>query len=109
SQSKMALEQYQTSNDPVIEFWEEMVEEFQWDLLPTTFLYDLFVEYFKRNNPSGKPISRQSFLSQLRIHLDGDTEWDDKTDKKVWTGDLMNTDEPLISEYGLTRWMDPTY
>ena len=109
SQSKLALEHYQTSNDPVIEFWEEMEDEFVWDLLPTTFLYDLFVEYFKRNNPSGRPISRQSFLSQLKIHLDGDVNWDDKSDKKVWRGSHMDKDEPLITEYNLTRWMDQTY
>ncbi len=109
SQSKKALKQYQEENDPVIEFWEELIEEFQWELLPNTFLYDLFVEHHKRNNPSGRPISRQSFLSQLRIHLENNQEWDDREGKKIWTGSNMEADEPLITEYDLKRWVDPTY
>lgn len=109
SQSKEALRQYQEENDPVIEFWEEMVQEFVWDLLPSPFLYELFVEYHKRNNPSGKPISRQSFLAQLRHHLDGSVEWDDKTDTKVRISTKMVLDEPIITEYNLVNWMDRTY
>ena len=109
SQSILALEQYQEENDPVIEFWGELSDEFQWDLLPSSFVYDLFVEYYRRNNPSGKPISRQSFLSQLRIHLDTNEDWSESTDKTVWVGDKMDKDEPLITEYNLTRWMDATY
>lgn len=109
SQSIIALEQYKEENDPVIEFWEEFEEEFEWTLLPNAFLYDLFVEFHKRNNPSGRPISRQSFLSQLRIYLDDHPEWQDQEDKKVWTGKRMASDEPLITEYNLERWMNTSY
>lgn len=109
SQSIDALRQYKEENDPVIEFWEELQEEFVWDLLPSAFLYDLFVEYHKRNNPSGRPISRQSFLSQLRYHLEGDTEWADSTSKTVRSKNNMDKDEPLITEYGLSNWFDKSY
>lgn len=109
SQSILALKQYQEENDPVIEFWEEIESELQWDLLPNAFLYDLFVEYYRRNNPTGKVLSRQSFLSQLRIYLDDNEEWFDQGDKKVWTGSLMANDEPLITDYNLTRWQNVTY
>lgn len=109
SQSVLALKQYREENDPVIEFWEEMESEFQWDLLPNAFLYDLYVEYYRRNNPTGKVISRQSFLSQLRIHLDDHADWFDQGDKKIWTGSQMDTDEPLITDYNLTRWQNISY
>lgn len=109
SQSKTALRDYQMANDPVDEFWEDFKDEFQWDLLPTSFLYDLFIEYHKRNNPSGKPLSRQSFLSQLRIIINESGGWYMDSRTKVWTGIQMDADEPLITEYNLIRWMDQSY
>lgn len=109
SQSKEALRQYKEENDPVIEFWEEFANEFIWDLLPSPFLYELFLEYQRRNNPSGHPISRQSFLAQLRTYVLDSNEWLDKTNIKTHTGTRMDKDEPLITEYNLQNWVDPTY
>lgn len=108
-QSKEALRQYKEENDPVIEFWEDISPDLRWDLLPSSFLYDLFLEYHRRTNPSGYPISRQSFLSSLRNYLEDSTEWFDRTNIKVHTGDKMVADEPLITEYNLQNWVDPTY
>ena len=117
--SAALLESYKEKNNPVLEFWNELKDEFVWDLLPTQFLYDLFGKWFEINNPSGKVMSKRSFTDALTavINNAGDP-WVDKTGQndKVRTKDLMNKDEPLISQFGLdlpnragkpTPWVDP--
>ena len=115
------LESYKEKNNPVLEFWNELEEEFVWNLLPTQFLYDLFVKWSEVNNPSGKVMSKRTFTDTLSsIIQNGDFPWEIKTGQndKVRTQDRMKADEPLISEYGLDRpdkggkptaWMHPTY
>ncbi len=110
--SEELLGRYKEDNSPVIDFWVEFEEQFQWELLPTGFLYDLFKSYYERVNPTGRVMSRQSFLSQLRVYLDANNDnWEDKTDRStsVATSDRMDADEPLITEYNLDEWMDPSY
>lgn len=115
------LESYREKNNPVLEFWNEFKDEFVWDILPTQFLYDLFVKWSETNNPSGKVMSKRTFSDTLTgvIHTNGDP-WDDKTaqNDKMRTLSRMDDDEPLISAYGLDRpdrggnpspWMNPKY
>lgn len=115
------LESYKEKNNPVLEFWNELKDEFVWDLLPTQFLYDLFVKWFDINNPSGKVMSKRTFSDTLTsvIHTLEDP-WEDKTGQndKVRSAGKMDDDEPLISAFGLdlvdrggkpTNWMHPTY
>lgn len=110
--SKDLLNQYREDNNPVIDFWSEFEDQFVWKLLPSGFLYDLFTNYYDRVNPNGRVMSRQSFLSQLRIHLDASgSDWIDKTERnaKVRVASRMDADEPLITEYNLSNWQDTTY
>ncbi len=119
--SAALLDQYREKNNPVIDFWNGHKDEFVWDLLPTQFLYDLYLKWHTKNNPSGKPMSKPSLSEQLRsvISSQGDP-WVDRTSSKsgVRSKGKMDDDEPLITEYGLdihhsggnpTDWMNPTY
>lgn len=115
------LGEYQTYNDPVLEYWNEFKDQFVWDLIPTPFLYDLFVAYYNQNNPNGKVVGKRGFINQLETIIDKDPEWDShmsQNDSAIRTGNLMDADEPLISEYGLDQhmkngapspWMAPHY
>lgn len=102
------LENYKVSNDPVRQYWDEFANEFQWDLLPTKFLYDLYISWFKQNNPSGSPLAKQKFMDELSILACGTGEWENKTTQKdtVRTGTKMAKDEPLITQYDLYNWMN---
>lgn len=119
--SSVLLESYKEKNNPVLEFWNELKDDFKWDLLPTQFLYDLFVKWFDINNPSGKVMSKRTFSDTLTgvIHA-LNAPWEPKTGQtdKVRSDKRMDQDEPLITEYGLdqpdrggnpTSWMNPTY
>lgn len=120
--SALLMESYKEKNNPVLEFWNELKEQFKWDLLPTQFLYDLFVKWSDINNPSGKVMSKRSFSDNLTTVIHALNEpWQDKTgqnEKVRATQANMGADEPLITEYGLdipersgkpTEWMSPTY
>lgn len=116
--SALLMESYKEKNNPVLEFWNELKDEFVWDLLPTKFLFDLYKKWSEVNNPSGTVMSKRSFSDNLTavIHALGDP-WEVKTTQKDnirSTPANMGQDEPLITEYGLdmpdrggkpTEWM----
>lgn len=119
---KAMLEEFAFMNDPMRQFLEEMLPRCVWDLLPFTFLYDLYISYLKRVNPSGSPLGKQAFISNLMDILPNYPDWEcpdsppkngqpGKPGKKVQraTGVRMNRPEPLIIEYTLANWYNPGY
>lgn len=113
ARSKQAMVSYKEENDPVIEFWNEMESQFQWDLLPTKFLYDLYKAWFNETTPKGICIGRKAFLKQLKTYLKYDPNWDYIADSEtcpqaIRIGNRMAADEPLITEYNITSYMDTT-
>lgn len=106
---KTTMEDYKVYNDPIREFSKEIVPNCAWDLLPFKFLYDLYIAWFKKNIPNGKPVSSRSFVSELREIYEG-SNIDGFTcvgDGQTRTGNKMNQPEPMISEYNLHTWMNP--
>lgn len=95
------LNEYKRINDPVLTFAEEIIPSCQWDLLPNEFLYDLFKAWFKRNNPSGIIIGRNTFLLDLEKSVPKGWVYDGKQ-YRIRT--MLSIPEPLIEEYDLTDW-----
>lgn len=107
---QQALEEYKTFNDPVRQFVGEILPECKWDLLPFSFLYDLYKEWYRKSMGNqmvmGKPTFIQSLLKNLNV-VDG---WACPDRTKVYRpGHKMDAAEPLIAEYNLTDWMDMKY
>lgn len=107
--SKEALSEYKELNNPVIQFWNELSDSFEWDLLPTQFLYDLFVAWYKRNNPNGKVSNKKSFSDSLSLYLENNTEWKPSFQTAQRSVGRMDSDEELISTYRLIDWTDTSY
>lgn len=101
---KTALTEYEVFNDPVRQFVDEIMPRLVWDLLPSQFLYDLYANWSKRTNPSGKVQSEKSFLKDLQNVLNalGNVEWEPS---KQRPGQYMSWPEPLAEEYRLERWI----
>lgn len=110
SASSVLVHEYREFNDPVFEFWNEFREEFVWDLLPFTFLYDLFKRWFDKMHPSGKMMSYKQFVQNLRASVESEStgEWT-VPDVSVRSSGRMNKPERLIVDYDLTDWMNLTY
>lgn len=122
ARSAKLMDEYKENNHPVLEFWNQLQDQFVWDLLPTQFLYDLFVKWSEQNNPSGSTISKRKFTSQLTsITVAQGNEWtipENKDTKIRGDNGRMAGDEPLITEYGLdlkgrdgkiSEWINPSY
>lgn len=108
---KYILEEYKMYNDPLRQFFNEIIEEeCVWDLLPFSFLYSLYKTWFSENVPQGGVLGRNKFVQELCIIANKSNTWycDDKN-KKIWTGNFMDKPEPLILKYNLTDWMNPNY
>ncbi len=103
--------EFHFASDPVLQFWDEISDETVWDFLPTKFLYDLFVAWVKRNNPVGKTIGRNTFLSRLAEIIRTDPEWyfNPQDKRKITIGNKCDSPEMLILEYDLPGWMNKNY
>jgi putative DNA primase/helicase len=108
--TRQVLAEYKQANDPVRAFWDEFRDQFVWDLLPFTFLYDLYKTWFAEVSPKGSPVSRQQFVDALVAIVDGDEVWH-CPDKQIKhrPRSMMNDPEPLIIEFDLKDWKNPTY
>ena len=106
---RFVLEEYKTYNDPVRQFWGEFEDRFVWDFIPYTFLYSLFKEWYKRDNPSGGIIGRNTFIKDLRNVVSKSQVFTltDPVDAKIRVGAKMNATETLIAEYDLKDWQTP--
>lgn len=104
------LLEFQKANNPTREFWSEHEDLFVWDLLPTAFLYDLFMAWFRKTHPSGVPVNRNEFASQLVEILAGSSRWTfTDPQKKHRPGQKMSDPEELIDTYGLSDWTNKAY
>ncbi len=104
-----ALAEYKTFNDPIQQFIDEILPECKWNLLPYQFLYDLYASWFKKNSPSGYPVSKQIFIKELKQLIQNSSEWT-ITSGKTRPADKMKEAEPLIYQYNLSaNWRNPAY
>ena len=105
---KDALDEYKEFNDPTRAFWEEMKDQFAWDLLPSGFLYDLYRSWYSKNIPTGSPSGKIVFMKTLRPIATASGEWfQPKQDAK--RSNKMDAPEMLISQYNLRDWMNVRY
>ncbi|MDP9903124.1 hypothetical protein [Arthrobacter bambusae] len=90
------------------EFWDEFEQEFTWDLVPFTFLRDLYLAWISRVRPETAPLGRNLFISALREHVADNPNWFCPADPQsnTYIGDRMSCPEPLIQEYQLARWIN---
>lgn len=104
------LDDYKMANDPLRQFIDEIFPELQWDLVPFSFLYTLYREWYKRNVTNERCLGRNTFTQEIINLLPEYNEWICQGARaKIWTGEKMEKPEPLILEYNLTEWMNPDY
>jgi putative DNA primase/helicase len=107
---KAALDEYKDYNDPVRQFLDEMLPQFVWDLVPFSFLYELYKAWFKKNSPSGSIQGRTTFVNDVCAAIQGNGEWYCQDRKAaIRPGSKMQASEHLIAEYDLKEWMNPSY
>ncbi len=108
---KEALRDYTEMNDPVVNFWNDIKHEVRWNFLPFTFLYDLYKAWFSYNKPSGTVLGKTTFMIRMEQIIANDTDWICKGRKNQIPvkKNSMEGPEPLIGQYNLTNWMNPSF
>lgn len=107
---RTALEEYKDFNDPVRQFMDEVMPQLVWDLIPFSFLYDLYKAWFRKNSPNGQIQGRNTFIMDIMNLLPNYSDWYcmGRT-TAIRPGHKMDAPELLISEYDLKEWMNPNY
>lgn len=107
---RKALQEYKDYNDPVRQYLEEILPQCAWDMLPFSFLYDLYKAWFRKNSPNGSIQGRNTFITDVLNLLEDYPDWycQGRT-VAIRPGKKMDAPELLIAEYSLTDWKDPGY
>ena len=110
---KELLNQIRVENDPVLQFAEDFLPQFKWDLLPWGFLYGVYSAWMRKEVPNGRAVGLREFNKRLSAYVDDNPScgWfvprgADGKQKKVRTKDLIVDDEPLAVEYDISNWFD---
>ena len=111
-----ALAQYKEDNNSAVEFWNEFENQFAWSTLPPSFLYALYLAWFQEEHGGEQKscFSKKTFLHHIQNHLQQNPHWEFKATREIcpspfYVGSSMNADEPLITRYNLTQYMDSAY
>lgn len=98
-------------NNTVIEFLGEFLPRFKWEVLPTKFLYELYKAWMSKDNANEKPVKKSLFIKHSADFFSEQPGWSIRLARgdKITIGTRMDADEPLITEYNLTNYMNPNY
>ena len=109
--TKTLLSEYKSENNNVFEFWDDMYDVFQWDVIPTKLAYPVYKEWMKEFNANSVTYGRNQFVQYTR-------DWGKETglllDKsqrsdRIRITNQMDADEPLITKYAIKEFYDPSY
>lgn len=101
-----ALEKYKTYNDPVRDFLLEITSEACWDCFPSTLLFDMYKNWFKKKNQKDTVHGRNTFIKDVKKAVGPVSDWyyvDSDNSKRV--SGRMDCDEPLLNKYTCEDWM----
>lgn len=108
---KALLSTYKQYNDPVLQFVDEVFPEFAWNKVPASFVYDLYLEWCKHNNPSGKAIGKHSILDKIKYYISN--AYSDTWMYNDGTVNICKDDnqqpEHMIFDYHLDKWVNGAY
>ena len=92
------------------QFFLEVEENAVWDLLPYTFLYDLYRCWSVKNIPSGQILPSRTFLKEIKVLTkQSDVFYLLDGNPSIRTANRMDKPELLINEYDVIDWMNSSY
>lgn len=110
---KELLGQMRVDGDPVLQFAEEFLPQFKWDLLPWEFVYAVYRAWMNKDVPLGRPVGRNEFTKRMNAYVDDTPScgWfvplgKDGKPQKVRSSGRIIGEEPLAVEYDISNWFD---
>ncbi len=105
------LAEYKEYNDPVLQFVDEVFPDFAWNKVPQSFVYDLYLKWCAKNNPSGKLIGKHGVIDKVKQYVlnnYSDTWMFNDGCVAINKNDNLEP-ELMIADYGLDDWRSKTY
>lgn len=99
--SKVLTQEFREFNDNVRAFLNDILPQLVNPLAPYSLLYELYVAWLKKNNPSSVCIGKKSFIADVREIVSSNPDWKIK-DTPVPTRNLLSKVEPLVFQYGIS-------
>lgn len=95
--------------DDIIQiFIRDVVNQCVWDLVPYTFLYDVYRKWTAEEYPTAPVLGKNTFMQALKMFLTYSEIWAvKKTTHPLRKSRRMDKIEPLIAKYNLTQWARP--
>ena len=110
---KELLNQIRVENDPVLQFAEDFLPQFKWDLLPWGFLYGVYSAWMRKEVPNGRAVNSREFNKRLSAYVDDNPScgWvvprgADGKQIPMRTEKRIVGNEPLAVGYDLSDWFD---
>ena len=110
---KKLLNQIRVENDPVLQFAEDFLPQFVWDLLPWKFLYGVYSAWMRKEVPNGRAVNSREFNKRLSAYVDDNPScgWvvprgADGKQIPMRTEKRIVGNEPLAVGYDLSDWFD---
>ena len=107
------LGEIRMENDPVLQFAEEFLPQFVWDLLPWKFLYAMYAAWMRKEVPSGHAVGIRESNKRFTAYVESTPEcgWTvpvgtNGKQKTIRTMNRILGEEPLAIEYDLSDWFD---
>jgi putative DNA primase/helicase len=104
--SRKVLGEFKNLNDPVRACWDDIERQLVWDMVPTAFLYELYVAWTERYAPNGKAVGIGEFGRRIGAIVRETGHWEQGTYRP---GTQMDELELLIERFDLQGWMNPNY
>lgn len=105
------LAEYKEYNDPVLQFVYDVFPNFVWEKVPQSFVYDLYLKWCLKNNPSGKLSGKHAVMDKIKGYVNTyypDTWRFTKDNTSINKNDNLEP-ELMIADYGLEDWRSKTY
>ena len=110
---KKLLNQIRVENDPVLQFAEDFLPQFKWDLLPWKFLYGVYSSWMRKEVPNGRAVGLREFNKRLSAYVDDNPSCGWVVPRgaggkqiPMRTKGLIVGNEPLAVEYDINNWFD---
>lgn len=104
---KALIDEFREYNNTVREFLKEILPQIENPFVPYSLLFNIYVEWLRRNSPSSVCIGKKSFIAEVREVISNNPDWQAK-DTPIPKRNLLDIVEPIVIEYGISWRADKT-
>lgn len=91
-----------TPNEQIATFWNDHVDRFAWDFLPSEFLHTLYTSWMHAHSADSPPVTHETFTRRVKAIATASGHWFHVRSRPQA---LMTASEPLLTQ--IPQWSMP--